>query len=159
MYQGHFASSLTHLLIAKYTPRPSSCDILLSYVPHCSWLVAQTKTARGWETAVGYTAILRCFRLVGATLVKKHTLIFLSTSLAQTGDWYWSEVYAFALTLICVWWFSGDFASFEASHVSYTRWCLGRRHLDNGQLLLPPTCNLPKTPDLYIQVKWFTVIM
>lgn len=71
MYQGHFASSLTHLLIAKYTPRPSSCDILLSYVPHCSRLVAQTKTARGWETAVGYTAILRCFRLVGATLVKK----------------------------------------------------------------------------------------
>lgn len=58
---------------------------------------------------LAYTAILRCFRLVGATLVKKHTLIFLSTSLGT--DWWliliWSVCICtdFDLCVVILRWF------------------------------------------------------
>lgn len=57
-----------------------------------------------------------------------------------------------ALTKMFVCMLTGDFTSFKTAHVPLTRRYLGYSYLDHGELLLPPSCNLPKTPDLHIQV-------
>lgn len=64
------------------------------------------------------------------------------------------QVY-FTLTQMFVCVLTGDFTPFKASHVAGTRPAVGRSYLDHGELLLPPSCNLPKTPDLHLQVGLF----
>lgn len=61
---------------------------------------------------------------------------------------WWST---FTTTIVCM--LTGDFTSFTTSHVAVTRCDLGHSHLDHGELLLPPSCNLPKTADLHLQVQ------
>lgn len=69
------------------------------------------------------------------------------------------SVFLYDQRIFCVCWFlSGDFISSETSHVRGTRWNLGGCYLDNGQLLLPPTCHLPETVHVHLQVQWHTLV-